>query len=81
MCGGNPLSSDDAIPPVWAGGGAASTHVTPPLRGSGVWRPLGAHARWGLGPHPRLTSLSLGARGGGGPDTVEGTRDPSIRAP
>jgi len=28
-CGGNPLSSDDAIPPAWAGGGAASTHAIP----------------------------------------------------
>ena len=39
-CGGNPLSSGDAIPPVWAGGGAASTHVMLP-EGAVCGAPLG----------------------------------------
>ena len=80
ICGGNPLSSGDAVPPVLAGEGAASTHAMP-AEGAVCGAPFGAHARWGLGPPPRLTSPSPRCRVGGGPDTDEGTRDPSIRAP
>jgi len=46
-----------------------------------VRHPFRAHARWGYRPPPRLTSLSPRGRVGGGPDTDEGTRNPSIRAP
>jgi len=46
-----------------------------------VRRPFGAHARWRLGPPPRLTSPFRRDKGGAGPDADEGPRDPSILAP
>jgi len=74
-CGRNPLSSDNAISPGMSRE-RGREHTRNALRGSGVRHLFGTHARWGLGPPPRLTSPSPRGRVGQGLTRTRGHATP-----
>jgi len=61
--------------------GRGREHTRNAPRGNGVRRPFGAHARWGLGPPPRLTSSSRRGRVGQGLTRTRGHAAPRSGPP